>query len=248
MIELKPTHFLQKLQALRIPAGWTLGWNTFLAQEIPEDGFGGDSLLYFLRHDRRLVIDVEWRPEDDPNGHYNYYVERQPLRTDEEGDYVRIDHGQSRSRDEVVAWVNGWLERGLDDSPCGTDLKKVGGGLLLPLRLSSGWTIERNAIKETPLQPPERNVLLFRAIEEQRRFRIDVVWQPDGYPAGEYLLEVRYAPWPRTEKGKRRTDVPLQFDEHARVMHRFSRHVLAELVAYLEAWLWRASCWAVEGH
>src|SRR5688572_25204926 len=117
MHELKPYHYLQQLQPLRVPAGWQMGWNTFQAIEVPADGFAGSSLLYLLRHDRRLVIDVEWRPEFDPNGHYNYYVQRQSLRTDETFDDEILDSGESRSRDDVVAWVNTWLARGLDGAP-----------------------------------------------------------------------------------------------------------------------------------
>lgn len=248
MHELKPAHYLQQLQPIRIPAGWTVGWNTFRAVEIPPDGFSGSSLLYLLRHDRRLVVDVEWRPEFDPNGHYHYYVQRQPLRTDETFDDEILDSAESRSRDDVVSWVNTWLIRGLAEAPS-PNPATIPAERLRPLRFSSGWAIQRNSITATaPLPSSEPDPLLFRAIAEQRRFRLDVVLQshPDG--ATSYLIELLYAPWLRTERGRRREDVPLTFNDNVRLMHRFVTTDYDELVRYLEAWLWRAAGWAVEGH
>ncbi len=251
MHELKPDHYLQQLQPLRIPAGWTLGWNTFQAIEIPPDGFAGSSLLYLLRHDRRLVVDVEWRPEFDPNGHYHYYVQRNPLRTDEPSDLNDdvLDSSESRSRDDVVRWLDTWLARGLVDAPP-PDASDTPPEQLHPLRISSGWAIHRNNITITaPAAPSAPNALLFRAIAEQRRFRLDVLRQsePSGHPS--YVIELLYAPWPRTDRGRRRQDVPLTFDtNNIRIMHRFVTTAYDELVRYLEAWLWRASSWAVEGN
>ncbi len=233
---------------MRIPAGWTIGWNTFQAIEIPPDGFAGSSLLYLLRHDRRLVIDVEWRPEFDPNGHYRYYVQRSPLRTDETFDDEILDSAESRSRDDVVSWVNTWLARGLADAPP-PDRTDTPPELLRSLRFPSGWTLHRNNITATAPPPPSGvHTLLFRAIAEQRRFRLDVTHQPEPDGHASYAIELLYAPWLRTDRGRRRENVPLTFDHDARVMHRFTTTDYHELVRYLEAWLWRASGWAVEGH
>ncbi len=251
MNELKPDHYLQQLQPLRIPAGWTIGWNTFQAIEIPPDGFSGSSLLYLLRHDRRLVIDVEWRPEFDPNGHYHYYVERQPLHTEpisNDNDSELIDSAQSRSRDVVVTWLNTWLARGLFDAPQ-HDTEEASPERLRPLRIASGWTIQHNLLTESaPISPPAENPILFRAIAEQRRFRLDVIRLSDADGSPSYLIELLYAPWARTDRGRRRENIPLTFDQDTRVMHRFTTTDYDELVRYLEAWLWRASSWAVEGH
>lgn len=253
MHELKPHHYLQQLQPLRIPAGWTIGWNTFHAIPIPADGFSGSSLLYLLRHDRRLVIDVEWRPEFDPNGHYNYYVQRQPLRTDEpaDNDDEILASAQSRSREDVVAWLDTWLARSLVEAPP-SDAEPTALERLHPLHLSSGWTIHRNAITAQPpspsTPPPPESLLLFRAIADQRRFRLDVLRQAETDGNVSYLIELLYAPYHRTERGRRREDVPLTFDGEVRVMHRFVTTAYDELVRYLEAWLWRAAGWAVEGH
>lgn len=259
MHELKPNHYLQQLQPICVPAGWTVGWNTFQAIPVPADGFAGSSLLYLLRHDRRLVVDVEWRPEFDPNGHFNYYVERQPLRTDEAAsidDQSVLDSAQSRSREHVVEWVNTWLARGIAEAPPEALSTEPGTNAtpnkLHPLRLCSGWSILRNAITETPpAASPETAgcLLLFRAISTSRRFRLDVRSQPAS-DSGEhrYSLELLYAPWLRTERGRRRENVPLTFDGEVRMMHQFATSDYPELVRYLEAWLWRASGWAVEGH
>lgn len=254
MRELKPNPWLQKLQPLRIPAGWQIGWNTFYAMEVPADGFAGDSLVYLTRHDGRLVIDVEWRPEFDPNGYFNYYVQRQPLRSDETFDDERLDSGQSRDRDEVVAWLNTWLARGVADVPPQFDApgSDAAPEQLHPLRVAGGWIIQRNAIKATPSMPPVTSpagdALIFRAVEPQRRFRIDVTCRPDNSDETSYVLEVVYAPWLRTERGRRRVEVPLSFEGQIDVKYRSTTQVHAELVQRLEAWLWHASGWAVEGH
>lgn len=247
MLEFQPNHYLQQLQPLRLPAGWTIGWNTFQAIEIPPDGFAGSSLLYLLRHDRRLVIDVEWRPEFDPNGHYHAYVQRNPLPTDETPNDETLDSAESSSRCDVVAWLETWFTRGLSESPP-PDTPPTP-GRLHPLRIASGWTIRRNLLTEAaPFSSTNSDPLLFRAIADQRRFRLDVLHQPTSDAPATYALELLYAPWPRTDRGRRRHDLPLTFDCTSRLMHRFVTTNYADLIRHLEAWLWRASSWAVEGH
>jgi len=245
MLEFQPNHYLQQLQPLRIPAGWTIGWNTFQAIEIPPDGFAGSSLLYLLRHDRRLVIDVEWRPEFDPNGHYHAYVQRNPLPTDESPNDDTLDSSESRSRETIVAWLETWLTRGLSETPP-PDTPQPPPDHLHPLRIASGWTLQHNLLTETaPTTAPD---FLFRALAEQRRFRLDVLHVPSPHARPTYIIELLYAPWPRTDRGRRRHDLPLKFDWTSLLMHRFVTTNYADLIRHIEAWLWRASSWAVEGH
>ncbi|HKK74749.1 MAG TPA: hypothetical protein VJ953_06745 [Saprospiraceae bacterium] len=66
-----------KLQALRIPPGWTIDWNTFYEVD-PEEGkeafFEGSSLLQMSNAQLKKIIDLEWRPESDLNGCYQLRV------------------------------------------------------------------------------------------------------------------------------------------------------------------------------
>lgn len=73
-----------RLQPLRIPGGWVIGWNTLYVTSKVENGdFGGSTLFSATNEGRRFWIDVEFRPEFDPNGHFRMTVNYQPwLRTD----------------------------------------------------------------------------------------------------------------------------------------------------------------------
>ena len=74
-------------QPLRIPPGWRIDWNALCEVDPTEENvrrgfFGGSSLFSATHEHRRLWLDVEWRPEDDPAGEYNLKVEYAPwLRT-----------------------------------------------------------------------------------------------------------------------------------------------------------------------
>lgn len=74
-------------QPLRIPPGWRIDWNTLCEVDPTEENvrrgfFGGSSLFSATDEHRRLWVDVEWRPEDDPAGEYRLKVEYAPwLRT-----------------------------------------------------------------------------------------------------------------------------------------------------------------------
>lgn len=120
---------------------------------------------------------------------------------------------------------------------------------LQPLRVPAGWLINWNVLDEA--EPGEEhaygNSSVFMATHEARRFRIDVEWRPEFDPEGSFRLVVEYAPWERTERGRRRTDVPLHFRD-AEVVHRFETRSHAELVRELDRWLWRCSIWMKEGH
>jgi hypothetical protein len=121
-----------------------------------------------------------------------------------------------------------------------------------PLRVPAGWRIDWNTLSD--LDPTEENVRagffggssLFSATDEQRRLWVDVEWRPEDDPAGEFKLRVEYAPWERTEKGRRRKSVPLDF-RGARVVHEFRTRSRAESVRELEAVLRGRPEW-VEGH
>jgi hypothetical protein len=74
-------------QPLRVPPGWRIDWNTLFEVDPTEENvrrglFGGSSLFLATHEHRRLSLDVEWRPEDDPAGEYRLKVEYVPwLRT-----------------------------------------------------------------------------------------------------------------------------------------------------------------------
>lgn len=240
---------------MRVPAGWLVSWHELLAIDVPADGFGGDSLLYLMRHDRRLVIDVEWRPEFDPNGVYNYYVERQPLRSDPAPDYETLDAGQSRSLEHVVGWVNTWLARGAAEiPPVGLDSHtgfEPDLARLRPLRVAAGWTVERNAILEEPMRSTAATGLggwlIFRAVENQRRMRLDVTWRAEAQGELGYCIELLHAPAPRNEHGQPRGDAPLSFGPDARVTARVTTRRHDEMVQYVELWLWRGPMFVTMG-
>lgn len=76
----------RELQPLRIPAGWSIGWNMLHRDKRVENGdFGGSSVFYATNESRRFVIDVEFRPEHDPEGHFNLTVQYQPWPRDPRG-------------------------------------------------------------------------------------------------------------------------------------------------------------------
>lgn len=122
---------------------------------------------------------------------------------------------------------------------------------LQPLRVPAGWLIQWNTLDERDdtADPTEAygGSSVFLATNEARRFRIDVEWQPEFDPEGSFRMRVEYAPWERTERGARRSDLPLHFRE-AELIHEFETPSQAELVRELDAWLWRCATWMREGH
>lgn len=91
------------LQPLRIPPGWRINWNTlFEIDPTPESCaagyFGGSSLFMASDEQRRLFIDLEWRPEDDPAGSYFFKVMYVPWERTESGRrrHVKLDRRQAR--------------------------------------------------------------------------------------------------------------------------------------------------------
>lgn len=122
---------------------------------------------------------------------------------------------------------------------------------LPPLRIPGGWQI---AINDLDLNARVEDggfagSSLFLAVNQGRRFLIDVMFQPEFDPDGHFLLEVRYRPWPRTEKGRRRNDVPFdQAPVDDQIMHTSETRSLSELVEQLQHWIARCTVWTVEGN
>ena len=121
---------------------------------------------------------------------------------------------------------------------------------LQPLRIPSGWLIQWNTLDEPDADDGYEEApggsSIFSAVNEGRRFWIDVEWRPEFDPAGSIQLRVEYAPYERTERGRRR-NTPLHFGD-SEIVHEFETRSHAELVRELDAWLWRCACWAKEGH
>ena len=112
-------------QPLRIPPGWTIGWNTFYEVDPSEETkgwFGGSSLFYAVNKGRRFMIDVEWRPEFDPSGNFRMSVHYVPYPRTEKGRRAKEEEFSARGaqlqhlfetrlRSELVRELEAWLER-----------------------------------------------------------------------------------------------------------------------------------------
>lgn len=122
---------------------------------------------------------------------------------------------------------------------------------LQPLRIPGGWCVDWNTLQEIDPNDAGSEAFggssLFMATNEGRRFRIDVEWHPEFDPDGSYHMRVEYAPWERTERGRRRTDVALHFRD-AELVHELETRSREELVRELNEWLWRCATWMREGH
>lgn len=118
-----------------------------------------------------------------------------------------------------------------------------------PLRVPAGWKIAVNSLYEDfrPEDGSEPEGTIFHAVNEGRRFLIDVEWRVEPDPAGEYRLVVEYAPWDRDERGRRRKQAPLSF-ANPETVHEFSTRSTDRLVEELDEWLTRCARWAKEGN
>jgi len=122
---------------------------------------------------------------------------------------------------------------------------------LPPLRIPSGWLISWNTL-DIDSKPEDGDLggsSLFLAVNEGRRFIIDVMFHPEFDPSGSFVLEVRYRPWPRTKKGRRRKDVSFQtalVDDD--VMHTFETRSMTDLLEQLQHWIARCTVWTPEGN
>jgi hypothetical protein len=120
---------------------------------------------------------------------------------------------------------------------------------LQPLRIPAGWRIAWNGLR-CDLRAENGDFggsTLFHAVNERARFSLDVTFSPEFDPGGQFALTVLYQPWPRTERGRRRRDVPFAFDEDAEEVHVFVTASYAELTAELETWIARCTVWVREG-
>jgi len=112
------------LPQLRIPAGWSIGWNTLdAAMESDLSGIGGSSLFHAVNAGRRFNIDVEFRPEFDPEGSFHLTVIYQPWPRTEAGhrrqgaplafdDTAEVVHASStRSYAELLSRLEHWIGR-----------------------------------------------------------------------------------------------------------------------------------------
>ena len=119
----KSADFLE-LQPLRIPAGWSVGWNTLSTTSKVEDGdFGGSCVFNAVNRGRRFCIDVEFRPEFDPSGQFYLTVTYQPWsrtergrRKDDEpvqfdGNAEIVHTAETRMYSELVSELETWIAR-----------------------------------------------------------------------------------------------------------------------------------------
>jgi hypothetical protein len=73
-------------QPLRIPSGWCIEWNALYASHSIEAGdFGGSTVFSATNRGMRFNVDVAFRPEFDPNGHFELTVTYQPWPRNERG-------------------------------------------------------------------------------------------------------------------------------------------------------------------
>lgn len=112
------------LQPLRIPAGWTIGWNQLdIGMEDDRDGIGGSSVFNATNPGRRFNLDIEFRPEFDPEGAFHLIVTYQPWPRSERGrrkkeepfrlgaDAQVIHEFETRSYPALIAELEHWIAR-----------------------------------------------------------------------------------------------------------------------------------------
>ena len=110
---------------------------------------------------------------------------------------------------------------------------------LQPLRIHPDWTIDWNTFFEIEPTPETTSAgyfggsSLLAAHSDGLRLAIDLEWRPEDDPNGQYQLTVYYAPWPRTESGRRRENVSLDFRD-ATVVHSLGTQCREQVVAEIE--------------
>lgn len=120
---------------------------------------------------------------------------------------------------------------------------------LQPLRIPPGWKIGWNDLNTGMAADPGGigGSTVFYAMNAGTRFDIDIGFRPEFDPDGVFHLEVRYQSWPRTERGRRRQDVPFAFDGAAETVHEFETRSYPDLITELEHWIARCTVWTREG-
>jgi hypothetical protein len=114
------------------------------------------------------------------------------------------------------------------------------------LRIPSGWQIGWNTLSSDLESADVPDAMLFSATSTGTRFNIEVSGWPGRDAAGTFHLTVTYAPWPRTDRGRRIKDQPLTFLD-GEVVHEFSTGSYARLIDELQHWIARCSVWIREG-
>lgn len=77
------------LQPLRIISGWTVEWNQFYEIDMSLNTlhyFDSSSLLHLKNLHARRSINLEWSPENDPQGYYYLRVINLSLETNKKGE------------------------------------------------------------------------------------------------------------------------------------------------------------------
>ena len=113
-----------ELPPLRIPAGWTIGWNTLDAgMAVSLDGIGGSSVFSATHVERRFNIDIAFRPEFDPDGAFHLEVTYQPWPRSGQGrrrkdvplafgiDAQMVHEFETRSWPALIAELEHWIAR-----------------------------------------------------------------------------------------------------------------------------------------
>lgn len=114
----------RELQPLRIPAGWLIGWNQLdIGMDADLADVGGSSVFNATNEGRRFNIDIEFRPEFDPEGAFHLTVIYQPWpRTGRgrrredvpfafDGDAETVHQFETRSYPDLVAELEHWIAR-----------------------------------------------------------------------------------------------------------------------------------------
>ncbi|HEX8662047.1 MAG TPA: hypothetical protein VF686_09270 [Brevundimonas sp.] len=112
------------MQPLRIPAGWRIVWNQLdIGMATDVTGVGGSSVFHATNESRRFNIDVEFRPEFDPDGSFHLTIVYQPWpRTERgrrrqdvafafDGDGQTVHTFETRAYPDLVAELEHWIAR-----------------------------------------------------------------------------------------------------------------------------------------
>jgi hypothetical protein len=113
-----------ELQPLRIPPGWSIGWNELrVTMDADRDGIGGSSVFTATNEGRRFNIDIAFSPEFDPEGAFYLTVIYQPWPRTERGrrrqdvafafdaDAETVHEFETRSYPALIAALEHWIAR-----------------------------------------------------------------------------------------------------------------------------------------
>jgi hypothetical protein len=114
----------RELQPLRIPSGWAIGWHELhVTMDGDLTGLGGSSVFNATNEGRRFNIDIEFRPEFDPDGSFHLTVIYQPWPRTERGrrrqdepfrlgvDAETVHEFETRSYPALIAELEHWIAR-----------------------------------------------------------------------------------------------------------------------------------------